>query len=406
VSLFRSRERRQWAPEPVIPPFPGVDMFGSTVPTMTSAMRVSAVWACVRLLADTVSMMPLNLYTMQNGIRVQIEPTPNEQRLLTQPGGDATMPDFLYQIMVSALLRGNVFATQTYGSDGYLRQVDVLNPDALDVSVDSETGSLVIKDHRGNSLPPRQVWRMAAYRMPGMKLGLAPISYAATTLLTDAEVQKFALGYFRDALHPTSTLVSDQSITQADARSVLDRIMAKKDAREPLILGAGLKFQPISVSPNESQFLETQKYSVATICRIFGVPPEMVAAEAGNSMTYSNVEQRAIDFLTYSIQPWLTRIETSMATWFAGSKHPRFDTSVLLRTDIETFMKAASMAIAAKIHDPNEIRAMRDYPALTQEQKDLLELVPLTISPTGRPISSPPGADTGINFGEDNSNGN
>jgi phage portal protein BeeE len=305
VSLFRSRERRQWAPEPVIPPFPGVDMFGSTVPTMTSAMRVSAVWACVRLLADTVSMMPLNLYTMQNGIRVQIEPTPNEQRLLT-----------------------------------------------------------------------------------------------------DAEVQKFALGYFRDALHPTSTLVSDQSITQADARSVLERIMAKKDKREPLILGAGLKFQPIAVSPNESQFLETQKYSVATICRIFGVPPEMVAAEAGNSMTYSNVEQRAIDFLTYSIQPWLTRIETSMATWFAGSKHPRFDTSVLLRTDIETFMKAASMAIAAKIHDPNEIRAMRDYPALTQEQKDLLELVPLTISPTGRPISSPPGADTGINFGEEDSNGN
>lgn len=400
MSLLRGREVRQWMPEPVVSPFPGVS-FGGTSQTMTSAMRQSAVWACVRLLADTVSMMPLDLYDRVDGVRVQVTPNRREQKLLTQPGGDATMPDFLYQAMASALLRGMVWGSQSYANDGTLQQVDLLSPDSLNVSTDPKTGELVVRDAAGKPVPITRMWRMAAYRMPGTKLGLSPIAYHATTIATDAEVQKFALGYFRDALHPTSTLTSDQSINQAEARTILERILGKKDSREPLILGAGLKFTPIAVSPNESQFLETQKYSVAAIARVFGVPPEMIAAEAGNSMTYSNVEQRAIDFLTYSIQPWLTRIETAMASWFAGTKHPRFDTSVLLRTDLETRMKAGAMAIAAKINTPDEVRAWGEDPPLTDEQKKLLELVPLTVSPTGRPITAIAGPSTGVDFGEE-----
>lgn len=406
MSLFRNRapEQRQWTPEPAVPPFPGLDGGGGPS-NMSAALRQSAVWACVRLLADTVSMMPLDLYTFSDGVRVRVEPTPNERRLLTQPGGDALMPDFLYMLMVSLLLRGNAFAIKDFADPYTIRAVNLLNPESVNAHVDPTTNALEIRDPQGNVIRQQNVWRMAAYRLPGTKLGLAPIAYHATTISTDAEVQKFALGFFREALHPTSVLTSDQSIKQGDAVSIIERLRAKRDSREPLVLGAGLKFTPLAVTPNESQFLETQKYGVAAIARVFGVPPEMIASESGNSMTYANVEQRSIDFLTYSIQPWLTRIEAAMATWFPGSKHPRFDTSALLRTDLETRMKAGAMAVAAKIHDPDEVRAWGEYQPLTEEQKKLLELVPLSISPTGRPIAAVPGPDTGIDFGKEADNG-
>lgn len=383
MSIFRRREARQWTPEPFVPPFPGVTPFGGADPTMSSALRISAVWACVRLIADTISMMPMHAYTLQDGIRVRVTDPP----LLQQPGGDANLTDWLYMLVVSLMLRGNAYG-RIMGTDsqGYPSQIELMNPDTLNVRVDRNTGRLTVSDRNG-PIAPSQLWRVAAYRMPGSALGLSPISYAATTLSTDAEVQQFALGYFRDALHPASVLTSDQSIPQEHAREIKERLMEKAGSREPLVLGAGLKYSPLSVSPNESQFLDTQKYTVATICRIFGVPPEMVAAEAGNSMTYSNVEQRAIDFLTYSIQPWLTRIESAMATLMPGRRHPRFDTSVLLRTDYETQMRSSAIGIASKQLTPDEAREARDLPPLTEEQKQELELVPLTVSVIGRPTT-------------------
>ena len=109
----------------------------------------------------------------------------------------------------------------------------------------------------------------------------------------------------------------------------------------------------------------------------------MIAAEAGNSMTYANVEQRSIDFLTYSVQAWLTRIEAAFRPLLPGQKHVRFDTSVLLRTDTETMFKATAIGIASKQLTPDEARAMRDQPPLTSAQKKLLDLVPLDVTPTG-----------------------
>ena len=402
MSLFRRREERQWTPEPWVPPFPGVSPMGSLNPSMQSALRVSAVWACVRLIADTISMMPMHAYTLKEGVRIRVDDPP----ILTHPGGDANLTDWLYQLVVSLMLRGNAFGRiANVGSNGYPSQIDLLNPDDLSVRTDPKSGTLIVSDRNGGTLHPTELWRMAAYRMPGQKLGLSPISYAATTLATDAEVQKFGLGYFRDALHPASVLTSDQAITQEDARTLSERLAEKVGKREPLVLGAGLKYAPLAVSPNESQFLDTQKYTVATIARIFGVPPEMIAAESGNSMTYSNVEQRAIDFLTYSIQPWLTRIESAMASLMPGRQHPRFDTSVLLRTDFETTMRATAIGIASKQMAPDEARAIRDEAPLTEEQKKELEMVPLTVSVTGRPTAVSASHPPDVNLEADTTNG-
>ena len=387
MSMFR--EHRSWSAEPIVSPFPGVSRFGGINQTvsMDQAMRNSAVWACVRLVTDTVSMMPLDAYTKRAGIRV---PIPNPP-LLERPSSDASMPEWLSMIVASLMLRGNSYGRiLRRDQDQYPLEIEILDPDVLRAHQDRATGKMVYQTPSEGEIPTEQIWHTRAYRLPGRPFGLSPIQYASTQINTDAAIQTFALGYFQDAPHPSSVLTSDQSINQEQARTIKERLIAAVNGREPLVLGAGLKFAGLSISPEESQFLATQKLGVAGIARIFGVPPEMIAAEAGNSMTYANIESKGIDFLTYSIQPWITRLEAAIAPLMQGKRHARFDTSALLRTDLMTQIKAGAIAVASKQEDPDEVRAWRDLAPLTDEQKAWLEIIPLTTSPTGLPKSTLP----------------
>jgi phage portal protein BeeE len=115
----------------------------------------------------------------------------------------------------------------------------------------------------------------------------------------------------------------------------------------------------------------------------------MVGGESGGSMTYANVEQRNIEFLTYSVAPWLKRIEDAMFPLLPGAKYVRFNTGALLRTDLATRYQAHAVGIAAKFLTPDEARAFEEMPPLTAAQKALLELVPLEVTPSGKPKSVP-----------------
>ena len=339
--------------------------------------------------------MPLHAFTISSGVRRPI----NDPALLVRPSADASISDFVYMVIVSLLLRGNAYGhIVRRDTDGYPVQIELMNPDRMTVRVDPETGFTEYSTQKSGVLPAADVWHTRAFRMPGSPLGLSPIEYAAQQINTDAAISKFALGYFQDAPHPSSVLTSDQSINSDQAKTIKERLIASVRGREPLILGLGLKFNPLSISPNESQFLETQKLGTAGIARVFGVPAEMINAEAGNSMTYASMEAKGLDFLTYSVQPWLTRLEASFAPLMPGQKHVRFDTSVLTRTDLETRIKAGAIAIASKQQTPDEVRAWSDLAPLTDADKAWLEIIPLTVSPTGmpkiKPIAAAPPAPT------------
>jgi HK97 family phage portal protein len=387
MSLFAKREVRQWAPEPIVAPFPGTDQFGrASAPTIDRAMQVSAVWACVRLLADSVSMMPLHGYTIRGGIRV---PTADPS-LIVKPSSDATTTEWVYMSMVSLLLRGNAYGRKVArDAAGYPTQVELMDPDQVTFTTDAQTGRQTYA-YNGKAVATDDMVHIRAFRMPGRQRGLSPIQYAAGQINTDTAVSAFAQDYFNNGAHPSSILTTDQVLTQTQALTAKERFMAAVKGREPALLSGGMQYAAIQVTPEESQFLETQKFGVQEIARIFGVPPEMIASTSGASMTYANVEQRALDFLTYSVQPWLTRLESAYAQLLPGQRHVRFDTSVLTRTDFETTMTATAIGIASKQMTVDEARAKRDEPPLDDAQKADLELVPLTVSVTGKPKSLPP----------------
>lgn len=390
MSFFRSGsiERRSF-PEPIVPPYLGATITGNGsagTPSIDTALQQSAVWACTRLVADVVSMMECHAYTFKAGQRVPAD----DPAILRNPSADATFSEWIYMLVVSAMLRGNAVGRKVrVDSYGYPLQVELYNPDQ--VSPGMKDGRQVYRVG-GEDIPKGDVAHFRAFRLPGSAWGLSPIKYAALAINREHAIQQFAYGYFTDAPHPSAMFLADGAISQPEADTLKRRVMAKLSGREPVFLGGGIKYQPLSVSPEESQFLATQKLGVAEIARIYGVPPEMIAAEAGNSMTYANVEQRGIDFLTYSIQPWLSKIEAFLSSMMPGQTHARFDPSVLLRTDLKTRIEATAIGIASKQLTPDEARAMGDLPPLTEPQKKILELVPLTVSPVGRPSKVPPGA--------------
>lgn len=375
-------ERRQWTPEPLIPPFPGASIYGTADGTGAhgSELTMPTVWACVALLANAVSMLPLETFRIAGGVPSRA-PDPS---LITSPSGDMTQSEWLHMIMVSLLLRGNCYGLVAK-RDGMQRptQIEIQDPDKTTVQVDRQSGAMTYKIN-GTKVDTHDIWHVRGMTLPGAKVGLSPISYAAAVIGVDLGSRKFARDFFDGGGIPKAVLSSDQKIDQTQAQTIKDRIMTVLRTRDPLILGAGLSYKMISVNPEEAQFLATQQANVAQIARYFGIPAGLVGGTEGGSMTYSNVEQRSIDFLTFGVSFWLKRLEDAVFPLLAMPQFVRFDTRALLRTDAETEAKVDVQLTAGRIETTTEIRARRGKPPLTDAQMSEMNWVPaLTINPNG-----------------------
>jgi HK97 family phage portal protein len=376
-------EKRQFAPERIISPFPGTDASGRVTvgSNPDTALQVSAVWACTRLLADSVSIMPLETFRRSKGIPARV----NDPLIITEPSPGVLQSEWVHQVMVSLCLRGNAFGHMKMRDENtdLPTQVELLDPDSLNIRVNEDTGLIEYRDKNDKQIPTEDIWHVRGMTMPGDKVGLSPVTYAARTIGIDLAAQKFGLDFLDGAGNPKAVMESDQAITQEQASTIKDRFMAATRNRQPAVLGAGLKYMAIQIKPEESQFLATQHANVGDIARYFSVPAEMVGGPAGGGMTYTNREQRALDFLTFTVAFWMRRIEDAVSVLLPSNVYTKFNAAVLLRTDAETQAKIHVQQLAGKTRTPTEIRAVDNLPPLTPAQKIEIDMVPLSITPLG-----------------------
>ena len=395
MGVLFGRERRQWAPEPPIPPYPGANIYGqpSVAYQPDTALVVPTVWSCVQLLANAVAMLPLQTYRRTSDVPAKIA----DPQVVVSPSADMGQAEWLHMLMVSLLLRGNAYGLKT-SLDGLGRptQVILLNPDRVNPDVNEDTGDVRYLVGPTRADLTDRIFHVRAMTLPGRKVGMSPIEYAAQAIGVDLSSRKFAKDFFDGGGIPKAVLQSDMDINQEQARTLKERLSAATRNREPVALGNGVKYVPITVKPEESQFLETQAANISEIARIFGVPAEMVGGKVGSSMTYANVEQRSLDFLTYSVQMWLRRIEDAFSTLLPQPQYVEFDISKLLRTDAETQAKVDAIQVASKVMPPSRVLHRRGEPPLNDTEKQELELVPLTVTPTGmaKALPNPPTPET------------
>lgn len=368
MSLFaRSREARAITSVPWFTDSAPRSDAGVTVNERT-ALQLSAVWACVSLITDLIASMPVDVYTESNGVRKPVTKKPN---IVVSPSlRGLTRREWVSQAMHSLLINGNAFGVITSEIDGRIEAVEWVSPNNFSVFEPNELAPPIYYLD-GQIIPSSKVVHLRANLVPGSVVGLSPIEYQAQTIGIGLAAQKFGAQWFGQGAHPSALLTTDHPLKpeQADAMKVR-WIAALKGKREPAVMGAGIKYTPVQVSPNESQFLETTMANLGEIARIFKVPVELIGGAAeGSSVTYANREERGLDLLAFNIQPWLTKLEDALDALLPPGQFVKFNVDAMLRVDLITRFQAHAIALQNHFETLDEVRDLEDRAPLNNGEQ-------------------------------------
>jgi HK97 family phage portal protein len=324
--------------------------------TTDRALRLSTVWGCVRLLADSVSTLPLQVY--RDDERDPI-PTP---RILARPSADfPEFSDWCWAVMASLLLRGNAWGviTDRAGASLLPAQVDLVDPDR--VSVSEEDGQWVVRIG-GQEIDRSELWHARAFPWPGKLEGLSPIAYARESIGLGIASEKYAAKLFGDAGIPSGYLYSDQRMGRESMEHNKAEWNRSHQGRRGTAVLAQMKYQNLSIAPDEAQFIETQRFNVSTICRLFGVAPEMMGGETAGHEAYTSPEMRGTDFLTFTLRPWLARVERAVSTLLPRTQRAKFNAGGFVRATLRERYEAHKLGIDGGWLLRSEVRELEDRP--------------------------------------------
>jgi HK97 family phage portal protein len=248
---------------------------------------------------------------------------------------------------------------------GYAKQVLWVPMDTVAAARDRATG-LPSWSINGHPVDRRDIVHLRRYPKPGFIFGRSPIEQHANTLGINLAASKYASAYYSDGAHPSAILATDQPINHADAKAIKERFVdALRGNREPVVLGAGVRYERVQDNPVEAQLLAQLQYSAADAARIIGVGiPELLGLATGASDTYKNRESVSLDLLVFTLDPWLVKIENMISQLLPAPHVVRFNRNALLRTDLVQRYNAyrTSLGPTEPFATVNEVRALEDLP--------------------------------------------
>jgi HK97 family phage portal protein len=352
------------------------------------AMRQATVWYCTNRIALSMAMMRPQTYRGVIGMAGESEKTPIPP-MLEKPSADCGTFAWTYSEWVSLLLRGNAYGLIVdRNRAGYPAQIELQHPDQVSVKVNAK--GVYEYRVRNELMDPRDIWHRAINCMPGSRVGMSCIRYASGYTRTLQAAERFGQGFFEDGAHPSGILTNKNAnrISQDQAARVKSAfIAAVHGTREPVVLGGGWDYAQIQVNPEDSQFLASRNADGAEICRFFGMNPVWAGhGVPGGSITYQNVEQSMIDFLTYPMTPWIIQQEEWLTEWIPRGQFVKLDTSSLLRTDFLSRFQAYHMAVGSRIFTQDEVRGWEDVPPMTAEQKAEADALVMPLPPPVAPV--------------------
>jgi HK97 family phage portal protein len=345
--------------------FFGTSTYSGIAVTQDNSLRISTAYACVRLLADTVSTLPIDSYVRRDGIRTAYRPRPI---WLDQPDLDlATSRDEHFtQVMVSLLLDGNAFVRVVRDPVGNVIALIVLDPKRVEVRRNKD---FVIEYHLRDIdrvLSKSEVLHITELRKPGALRGSSRIDELKEVFGLTAALDEFASRFFGQGSQTSGVIEVPGALSREQAKDLVDSFeeghKGLARSHRPGVLFGGAKFNKTGVDPNEAQMLESRKMQVEEIARAFRVPLHMLSTAIPGAMSYASVEQNAIQFATYTIRPYLSRIEAAYSTLLPQGVFVRFNMDGILRGDIQTRFSAYSTGTQAGFLSVNDIHRLKDLP--------------------------------------------
>ena len=332
------------------------------------AMQLTSVFSCVRVLAESVGMLPCSLYEQLESGNKRATKERLHKLLAVKPNNCMT-PQELWELLIACLcLRGNFYAYKVYAL-GEVVELLPLDPSCVTPKLNNQWEpeyQVTFPNGKSETLTQQEIWHVRIFTLDGL-VGLSPIAYARQAIGLGLATEEHGARLFGNGAVTSGVLQTEQELSDLAfdrlKRDFEENHQGLTNAHKPLILEMGLKWQQISLSAEDAQFLETRKFQLEEICRIFRVPLHMV--QNTDRATFNNIENLGIGFINYSLVPYLIRIEQRINAGLVkaskqGTFYAKFNTGALLRGDMKSRFEAYSTGINWGIYSPNECRELEE----------------------------------------------
>ena len=347
-----------------------------------SAMQMTAVYACVRILSESIASLPVHLYQYESeGNKARAVKHPLYRILHDEPNPEMTSFVFRETLMTHLLLWGNAYAQIIRNGKGEVIGLYPLMPNRMTVDRDSN-GQIIYQyqmqdsdAHTGKTgnvtLKPSDVLHIPGLGFDGL-VGYSPIAMAKNAIGLSIATEEYGAKFFANGATPGGILEFPGTVKNPESiRESWNKGFSGSNAHKVAILEEGMKYTPISISPEQAQFLETRKFQIDEIARIFRVPPHMVGDLEKSS--FSNIEQQSLEFVKYTLEPWIIRWEQSLNRALLTEKEKpdyfvKFNVDGLLRGDYQSRMNGYAIGIQNGFMCPNDVRALECLDLIPDEQ--------------------------------------
>lgn len=323
----------------------GTSSSGKVV-TADKAIQLSAVWACVRLLSESISTLPLKIYVRQSdGSRKAATDHPAYSVLCRRPNSEMTPSRFMLMVVASICLRGNAFIEKKFIANRLVSLVPLLPQNMVVKRL--TTGALeytYTENGKERVIPVKNIMHIRGFGLDGV-CGMMPMKTGRDVIGSAMAVEESAAKIFEQGLQSSGFLSSENALND-DQRERLRAYMAaftgSKNAGKIMVLEGGLKYQGVTMNPEDAQMLESRSFSIEEICRWFRVPPFMVGHTTKQSSWASSLEGMNLQFLTHTLRPLLVNIEQEIGRCLLDS-----DDEVFAEFSVEGLLRADSAGRAA-----------------------------------------------------------
>lgn len=334
-----------------------------------SALGMPAVWRAVNLIAGTCASLPLRAYRADGGVWLPMASGAGAA-LLANPHPDLTPYEFWEIEYTHQLLWGNGYARKLRNQLGQVVELWPLHPARVKVGRDSETAQkwFTVDGDTQNPLSEREVLHLPGFGYDGV-CGVSPIRLARQGIGLALAAEKYGAKLFGNGSLMTGILQTEQRLEPGQADALKARWKAKMTgldhAHDVAVLDSGAKFQQLSIAPEDAQFIESRRFQIQEVARMFGIPPWMLGDVTTSTSWGTGIEQQTIGFVTYTLRTWLTRVEQRMTQLIApGTVSARYDVDELMRGDEQARSAFYTAMWNIGAFSTNDIRSKENLPGV------------------------------------------
>jgi HK97 family phage portal protein len=370
----------------------GGDLLGARINTASgvpvtqeNAVQLSAVFACVRLLQDTISTLPVATFKRSGGVAKPYYPRPLWLDTPSLRDPSYTRIGHFAQVVVSLLLDGNSFTYLTYDDNAEVVETFVFDPRRVAITRNADSSPhyrVHLDDGSWADMDSTDILHIPLIRMPGALRGISPVEAARQSIGLGRVAEQYGAEFFANGASMAGIIEMPGEVDDTQAAQIAQKFDAKHAGpgrrHKTGVLSGGAKFTQLSVTPEQAQFLELRRYQLTDIARIYRIPPHLIQDVQPGSVSYASVEAQGIEYDTLTVRPYLEIIETAYSRILPPGVYLNFDEEGLLRGDMKSRYEAYTTGVSGGYLLRSDARQKED---MTPVDGLDAPLVPLNLSP-------------------------